>query len=798
MLKKKTQKTILFATSILFALSASAGIGLANGVFASADETDYIEKASIRIGDYQGIRFETVLSSTTYQTAENSAVKKYGTYIIPSAYLGAGEEIDENTTNKNVHVVESVPYESNGAYKYHSVMYDVPVWGYETELTARSFVAYGENEENLAYVWTDTFETSLSQVATDNILDEETKYTKEIMSELVNFVEKAYVYDYANADYATLWQAIGDGEVSVSNGALNATVTANGGVLIPFGSLTDISGLLINGSSDEEVEVIANNVSLGNYLLSETTDLTSAFVNAGVDSLYYLQIVSTGADFALNNVTVKAARPVNVLYNFDDYDSVEGLVTSTGEEVRIAQDSVLNRNALQIDVKASKGDDGNWVAKETNVSFALDTAKTNFAGYTGIRFYVNGSNTKMEVRIGNGATYNSAYFTLNKNNGNYMTIPFSAFEGTTALNQITELAFYVWTGDNNTKVNVADISIGTAACYGVDNRADFMTSAVRVIEDFNSLTNSDVSGSTAKWAVSSGTPSLATVYDGTNGLKIYGTKSVDITAIGYVVKYDLTKTNGFRMDFKPHVLGGVGSANGVVARLTVTLGSKDNYYYMSKDFYRSAWNNTTTMVCDFAGMKLVDGSTGALNLKKMDKIMFTWTVVNTSMTTYDIRFDNLEFYEEKVGAESVAFTSDFSDTTTQNWGTSPTIANNVLTYTKSNTSNYYSFTYRTDNQNTSINCQGAYAIRVRAKITNAQQIHARIYTDYYAGQGIQTAKVDVVNSDEYIDYIIYLWDYTEQKTTIHTSCRLWRLEIFVNCGTQASSIECEKVEILVG
>lgn len=796
MLKKKTQKTILFATSILFALSASAGIGLANGVFASADETDYIEKASIRIGDYQGIRFETVLSSTTYQTAENSAVKKYGTYIIPSAYLGAGEEINENTTNKNVHVVESVPYESNGTYKYHSVMYGVPVWGYETELTARSFVAYGENEENLTYVWTDTFETSLSQVATDNILDEETKYTKEIMSELVNFVEKAYVYDYANADYATLWQAIGDGEVSVSNGALNATVTANGGVLIPFGSLTDISGLLINGSSDEEVEVIANNVSLGNYLLSETTDLTSAFVNAGVDSLYYLQIVSTGADFALNNVTVKAARPVNVLYNFDDYDSVEGLVTSTGEEVRIAQDSVLNRNALQIDVKASKGADGNWVAKETNVSFALDTAKTNFAGYTGIRFYVNGSNTRMEVRIGNGATYNSAYFTLNKNNGNYMTIPFSAFEGTTALNQITELAFYVWTGDNNTKVNVADISIGTADCYGVDNRADFMVSAIGVVENFNSYANA--TAALSGWAyvgVGSGSMSLANVQDGTNGLKIYTTvsatsisRNLELTAWDIPKKYDFSKVNGFRMDISTNIPN---SGNNCGSIMTVVIGSEGNYYQMTKQFYANGNNNSKAMVCDFAGMTLVAGSSGELNRKKIDTLKIKFDIISTTATAYDVRFDNLEFYTEMVGSKSAVTPTKWLN---GSWNTSSGTTIDTTTGVVSQSITVKNPGYIQLQDTSGTNMQNTYAIRFKLNANNVKQLRVRVARDG-GGNNFNIYLTNIIEGEQEI--LIYYNQMTSNGTKASMKWNYYLFDITYKDNT-TGSVQISDYQLLVG
>ena len=792
---KKIRKAIILACSSLFALSVSAFVGVNVNASAEGESAGTLIGATVRLTEpTTGIRFQTVLTESEYNATKKYTVTKYGTLVIPTDRL-SGELTVENKVAENV---VCVPFTEDGVYKFNAVIYDIPAWGYGTELTARSYVAYGDSEDALTYVYTIAEERSVLYVAQQALLDEEEAYTASQIGIVDDFNTNAYVYDYSNSVFATTYMALGQATASITDGVLNVTATAeNDGVLIPFGSL-DVSAMnsvVVKMTSGTSVTVKANATTLGTYnASSEGVDLTTALKASDVTSLSALQFIAAGEDtISISGVTIKSARDINLLYNMDDYMSLEDMSLILDSEVSaslISSELFNNRQVLQMTY--ASGSNG-------VVSLALSEENTDFTGMDGLRFWINGgeSHARLEVRLGDGTNYNSAYFTLNKNNGNYMTIPFSAFEGNVNLSAMNTISFYYITGIQNAVVEVADISIGTDACYNVDNRQEFSITAGMI--DTVDTYDSDASAK-ANWT--GDTTILSRKGDATDyRLQLYNADNIDhsITASktnAYILGYDYTKVNGFRMEVTLGNYHIKGDTNKVLLNVVVTIGSEGNYYTMSKSFFQWQSNNATYMVCDFAGMTLEDGSSGELDKKKIDTLKIAIDVVDTSVTAYQIGFDDLEFYTATCGAKGAAFTSDFSDSSTQDWG-SATFADGIATRTA--TGSAFSLTYKTASTSWP-NYQNSYAIRFRFKTTNVKNISVRLYNDVYASKGIKTAtNIEVINDGEYHDYIVYFADMVEATSTTHTGMKFQQIQFYTNClDSTGGTIVCEKVELLIG
>ena len=409
------------------------------------------------------------------------------------------------------------------------------------------------------------------------------------------------------------------------------------------------------------------------------------------------------------------SQAIDILYNMDDYTDVPSAISTTGATASVISDTYLSgRNVVQLTF--TRGIEG-------EVGFAIPDGK-DLRDYSGLRFYVRGreANVRMQVRLNDGTDYSSAYVAVNIDDPCYVTIPFSAFEGDVELENVNAISFYYLTsGYSTANINVGDISIGNATEYTEDNRADLAT-PITLLDDFENISqDSEVQ---AMWGNSSSV-SIKTSGGGENHvMQVYSVaRSVTLNATGYdLLTYDFSNVNGFRMDVSPNLGGIVQNARvGVIATVNVTVGSSGNYYYMVKNFYDNndngiSNNNTTCMICDFAGMKIADGSSGVLDRQKIDSLRIRIDISDAAKSgAWSFQFDNMEFYTETIGASETAFAADFSGSGTQTWNSGITIENGVGTATNAKQDvQYTNSSYK--------NYQNTYAVRFNIIMTNVRNI----------------------------------------------------------------------------
>ena len=256
----------------------------------------------------------------------------------------------------------------------------------------------------------------------------------------------------------------------------------------------------------------------------------------------------------------------------------------------------------------------------------------------------------------------------------------------------------------------------------------------------------------------------------------YATGDFTIQANGYNIgDFDLSQANGFRMKIR------INPAK--AATVVVKIGSYLNAYTMEKNFYDQ--NTSVYMVCDFAGMKLADdGSTGELD---KTKINFLQISVKNFTAPLDVYIDELEFYTDENGAMGSAFVSDFSDESTQDWG-SAVIENGTATVSHATAA---SLQYRNASW---VNYQNTYAIRFKVTTENVKSISARVLDSN--SNGIKKA-VSFTQDGEY-EFILYYNQMEMHGTKPHASMKFYFIQFYIEFNEGGGSAQFSSVELLIG
>lgn len=792
---KKMNKWLIGGMASVCALTLTLGVSTLSANADNANE-HYIYGASARMIAPSGIRFKTVVKGSAVKDAP---VVKYGTLVIPTSYLN-GETLDIN--NAEAENVECELYETGtNEYAYNAVVYDIPAWGYARELTACSYVAYGESETSLTYEYTATVQRSIAQVAENALLDTNFGYSPDDLVALAKISDGAYAYDYSNETFADVFAPIGTATATIADGKLTATVVAEGdGVQIPFGDLdvSKINGIFVNTTA-VDVAVSANGVSLGEFTADENgIDLTSALKASSVDCLSTLELTSaTAGEIVIDGVVVQATRNVNVLKIMDEYSAWQGVqAEKTGDiSYNLVNDATNfganTRKVLQMTINKDK---------EGAVIFPLEAKDANFAGYDGLRFWFNGkgsNNLVMEVRLSDGTNYLSANIEVIQNDKTYITIPFSAFKGENVeLKDVNAIEFhFVKTTSAAAYMAITDISVGTGGEYLVDNRANFTPySIITVDTPFETF---DTSAAINNWTLvrdTSVNSDLTKSWQGStrNGLKIYDasfgayTYTLRATQYSFAIS-DLTSANGFRFAIDAYAAN---PNNSMTGTLKVTIGSEGNYY----ETVRTLYNNDTVkyMVCDFAGMKLASGSSGELDKSKIDTIQITYTSTNSSMAAHQFEIDDLEFYSAKVGAKGTITPAKWN--TLSNWNTNSGTALDTSTGVVTQSSTTKNPGYIQLNEGSGSDKQNTYGIRFKLNATNVEKIRVRVCLGA-SGNNYSIYLTDIVDGEQEI--IVYYNQMSVGGTLTSMKWQYYLFDITYKTGT-TGSVAISDYELLVG
>lgn len=533
----------------------------------------------------------------------------------------------------------------------------------------------------------------------------------------------------------------------------------------------------------------------------------------GIVRLWFYFNANTAAEVLIDNITIgsdslhsedtreqfeQGTAPdystPKTLYDFENYADnaelqAEFYANSGGDPLTITLAEGQGANgskAMQVAYGEKKT---GWCALQAR----LTGIERNWTGAEGIRFWIDGggNGAKLTLQIGRGTAINyRAQLTLNAKEGQYVSVPFSAFTqytGSAALD--LSVIDVLWiridpssmaTGDT---FLLDDISIGTGEDYNTDTR-DAVTnppkeSAEGVFEDFDLY--GDVSEVADKWVtVGPAGVSFRARDDasGGNALRFYATGEFSAQATGYdLEEIDFSEINGFRMWLSLSYGSGANSAT-----VTVTIGSEGNFYSVDKLFF--AENNAEYMVCDFAGMTLADGSSGELDRSAIDFLQIT---VGGFTGAVDFRIDDLEFYKESVGAKGAAFTSDFSDGTTQNWGKAA-IANNTATVATENTSGSLQYT-----NSKWQNFQNTYALRFKVKTENVASISVRVLDGSGNGKALPLS----IDADGEYEFIVY-YNAMDIRNSLYTSMKFYYIQMYITFGTGGGSAEFSSIELLIG
>lgn len=531
----------------------------------------------------------------------------------------------------------------------------------------------------------------------------------------------------------------------------------------------------------------------------------------GIVRLWFYFNASSAAEVLIDNVTIgsDALHSQDTREQFEqgtvpDYSTPKTLYDfeTFADDTALQGEFYANAGGDPLNVTLAKGQGANgtaamkveygakskgWCALQSR----LTDIESNWTGAEGIRFWISGggNGAQLTLQVGQGTAIDlRAQLTLNATEGMYVSIPFSAFTvnaGSLNLSNVNVLWIRiapssVSTGDY---FLIDDISIGTGTDYNTDTR-DAVTNppkegAEGIFENFESY--GDVSEVNAKWKVSGSSAAASLVEkDGSQALKYYATAEFSLQANGYGLdEFDFTEINGFRMKLGLNYGSGASSAT-----VTVTIGSEGNYYTVSKLFFATADNNAEYMVCDFAGMTLASGSEGDLDKSKIDFLQIT---VGGFTGAVDFRIDELEFYTEQVGAKGAAFTSDFSDDTTQNWG-SAVLANGTATVSTANTSASLQYT-----NSSWTNYQNTYALRFKVKTENVVSISVRTLN----GSGNGKSQVVSVGTDDEYEFIVY-YDQMDVRNSLYTSMKFYYIQMYITFGSGGGSAEFSSVELLIG
>lgn len=506
----------------------------------------------------------------------------------------------------------------------------------------------------------------------------------------------------------------------------------------------------------------------------------------------------------------EATRTIHDFENFADDEEIDAFFeTHTGGDslkATIAEGEGVNgSNAMLLTyTRLGRG----WSA----VGSMNEPEKKNWNGATGVRFWIKvleGGGGTFSIKIGKrGYQRWRAQVVLNSEEPCYVTIPFSDFVdvggGDGVWNQeIVFLDFY-YNGNSNAKILIDDFTIGSGELYSTDTRKDMEDPKKAIVVD-TPFETFDKESSASLWKIenhnetnkdliksykvpNSGNAGLQ-VYDGTS----FGTNSYTLTASGYdFEKADLSNVNGFRMDVQTIAFNDTADVSGAVGRITVTIGSEGNYYYMTKDVYNKKLhdNQLPAIVCDFAGMKLADGSTGELDRSKIDTVKIKVEGLYSGTGAHQFRIDNMEFYTAKVGAK------DSFEPAKWYTGAWNSVTNfDATTGVASNSATGNGTAIGLQLQDTSYtNMQKTYGVRFKVKATNVANLRVRI-TLNYSSNGYKMDLGELVNGEQEI--VLYYNQMTLMGSLVNTKWYYYLFDVTYKTGEQGS-IEIYDFELLVG
>lgn len=536
---------------------------------------------------------------------------------------------------------------------------------------------------------------------------------------------------------------------------------------------------------------------------------------------YYVRIYAmkkgeNGADIAISyrstvfftqakhETPIPDATKVKTIYDFeefaDDYSLGERFIRHTGGDDFVPTlekgEGVGGSTAMKLTYNRS---DKGWAA----VQSINPPEKKNWGGANGIKFWLlsDGSGGRFTVSIGKrGYQRWSASMTLNAIDPCYVTIPFTAFEdagggdGVWDLTGIVRLWFYYHptASTKTSSVLIDDITIGAGGEYLTDTRgkvAEIPKKRITVDTPFETFDNaSDANNWKLIYDVNANRDLIKSVSQ--TGLKVYdptsfGTNEYTLEASEYdFSKTDFSAVNGFKMKITSAVFNNTKDAVGVVATLTVTIGSEGNYYQATKEFFKD--NNSAVMVCDFVAMKAVDGSDKPIDKSKIDTLKITCKGVYPQTNAHQFSFDDMEFYTAANGSKGAAFAADFSGSGTQKWNNGITIKDGVGTATDAKKDVQYT-------NDKWVNYQNTYAMQFSVNTTNVTSIVVSLRDG--AGNGLQYTVP--IESDGLHDVMIYYSDMSARTETHHTSMKFSYIVLYINYGGTGSAV-FNKIELLIG
>ena len=576
-------------------------------------------------------------------------------------------------------------------------------------------------------------------------------------------------------------------------------------------------------NAEKYLVALSENSDFTEICAEETTVITNVTVSATLkySTKYYVRIYAmkkgaSGADTAVSyrstvfftqekhETPVPDVTKVRTIYDFeefsDDYALGERFIRHTGGDdfiPTLAKGEGAN-GSVAMKLTYNRSDKG-WAA----VQSINPPDKKNWGGADGIKFWLlsDGSGGKFTVSIGKrGYQRWSAAVTLNAIDPCYVTIPFTAFEdagggdGVWDLTGIVRLWFYYHptSSTKTSSVLIDDITIGAGGEYLTDTRGKAAEIPKKRIVTDTPFETFDNASDANKWKlvydVNANRDLIKSVSQ--TGLKVYdptsfGTNEYTLEAAEYdFSKTDFSAVNGFRMKITSAVFNNSKDAVGVVATLTVTIGSEGNYYQAVKEFFKD--NNSSVMVCDFAAMKAVNGSDKPIDKSKIDTLKITCKGVYPQTNAHQFAFDDMEFYTAANGSQGVAFAADFSGSGTQNWNDGITIKDGAGTATDAKKDIQYT-------NDKWVNYQNTYAIRFSVDTTNVTSIAVSLKDG--SGNGLRyTALID---GDGLREITIYYGDMSSLTETHHTSMKFRYIVLYINYGGTGSAV-FDKIELLIG
>lgn len=525
---------------------------------------------------------------------------------------------------------------------------------------------------------------------------------------------------------------------------------------------------------------------------------------------YRSTVFTTQANHDKNTFDSTATRTILDFENYEDDDAISAAwKTHTGGDLLEASvavgEGVNGSNAMKLTyTRTGMG----WSA----VGSMNPAEKKNWNGATGVRFWIKvleGGGGTFSMKIGKrGYQRWRAYVDLNSDEAMYISIPFSCFEdaggGDGVWNQeIVFLDFY-YNGKSNAVFLIDDFTIGSDALHSKDNRKDMEEPKKAIVVDTpfetfdkessaslwkienHTETNKDL---TKSYMVPSNQNAGLQVYDGTS----FGLSSYTLTASGYdFEKADLRSVNGFRMDVQTIAFNNTTDVVGAVGRITVTVGSEGNYYYMVKDIYNKQNHDgqVPAIVCDFAGMKLADGSTGALDRTKIDTLKIKVEGLYANTSAHQLRIDNMEFYTAYVGAKTAVAPAKWY---TGTWNTNVTTFDaNTGVASQSSTVKDPGYLQLQDTSYT--NMQKTYGIRFKVNAQNVAKLKVRVTLNNSAN-GYKIELNELANGEQTV--VIYYNQMTPTGTITNAKWYYYLFDVTYKSG-MTGSIAIYDYELLVG